>query len=311
MDKLYDFDICEEGLKRYGGSDKKETIIFNNERYMLKFNDDIPPEKRNDMISSSRNNVFSEYVSCHIYAALGIPVQETLLGMRHGHIVVACKDFCVNDYELNEFIKYGNSIDIDFEDQRYPEIKDVIKVIRRNKQMDPKIIEERFWDTFVIDSLLGNFDRHTGNWGYLYNEKTHDFNVAPVYDCGACLYAIVSDEGMFKILNDQEEINERIYKYPKAAFMYNGEKIDYVKFLSDKNVHDDFPLLIESLKKVSKRYDKNIVTDIIDNTPCLSSIRRTFYKTMISERYSKILEPAIETLNVSENIGQYIPSFHR
>ena len=93
--------------------------------------------------------------------------------------------------------------------------------------------------------------------------------------------------------------------------MYNGEKIDYVKFLSDKNVHDDFPLLIESLKKVSKRYDKNIVTDIIDNTPCLSSIRRTFYKTMISERYSKILEPAIETLNVSENIGQYIPSFHR
>lgn len=26
-----------------------------------------------------------------------------------------------------------------------------------------------FWDMFVVDALLGNFDRHNGNWGFLYD----------------------------------------------------------------------------------------------------------------------------------------------
>jgi hypothetical protein len=36
----------------------------------------------------------SEYVGSHIYQMLGIDTQETRLGIRHGKLVVACKDFC-------------------------------------------------------------------------------------------------------------------------------------------------------------------------------------------------------------------------
>lgn len=300
MDKLHDFDSCKEGLKRYGGSDKKETIYYNGKRYMLKYNELIDSDKRNELASSSRNNAFSEYVCCHIFESLGIPVQNTLLGTRKGHIVVACEDFCKEGYELNEFIKYGNSIDIAFEDQRYPEIMDVLEVIRRNKHMNPQIIEERFWDTLVVDAILGNFDRHTGNWGYLYNEEEQFFDVAPVYDCGACLYAMVSDYGMEEILKSQEMIDERIYKFPKSAFQFKGIKVNYVDFLLDKEVHEQFPLLVKSIKKIYEKYDNDKVESIIDNTPEISPIRRAFYKRMLNERYNKILIPAIETIREKE-----------
>ena len=29
----------------------------------------------------------------------------------------------------------------------------------------------KFWDMFIIDALIGNHDRHNGNWGFLLNKK--------------------------------------------------------------------------------------------------------------------------------------------
>ena len=40
---------------------------------------------------------------------------------------------------------------------------------------------------FIIDSLIGNTDRHNGNWGFLVNKKTGQVTFSPIYDCGSCL----------------------------------------------------------------------------------------------------------------------------
>ena len=40
---------------------------------------------------------------------------------------------------------------------------------------------------FVIDSLIGNTDRHNGNWGFLVNKSTDKIKFSPIYDCGSCL----------------------------------------------------------------------------------------------------------------------------
>ena len=39
----------------------------------------------------------SEYLGSHIYSILGYPAHETILGVRDGLLVVACKDFCEED----------------------------------------------------------------------------------------------------------------------------------------------------------------------------------------------------------------------
>jgi hypothetical protein len=294
MDKFYDFDSCEESLKQFGGSDIKESIFFNGKRYMLKFNDFIPEDKRNEYTSSSRNNAFSEYISCHIIESLNIPVQSTLLGTRKGHIVVACEEFCVDGYDINEFEKNSSLAGIDFANTRYPELDDVIGFIRNDKRVDSVLAEKRFWDTFVIDALLGNFDRHTGNWGYLYNDDVRKMVLAPIYDCGACLYPMLSDDGMMNVLRHPEEVDVRIYNYPKAAFTYMGEKISYHEFLHNDEILTKYPLMRESIFEITEKISLNDIFSIINNTPNLSETRIVFYQTMIKERYDKILIPAVE-----------------
>lgn len=38
--------------------------------------------------------------------------------------------------------------------------------------LDTEKIKEKFWDMFIVDSLIGNTDRHNGNWGVLLNNAT-------------------------------------------------------------------------------------------------------------------------------------------
>ena len=312
MEKYYDFSSCEKGHKQYGGSDEKQTIYFNGNRYMLKFPDKIPFEKRNDLNSSSRNNIFSEYVACHIIETLGIPVQETILGLYKDKTglerpVVACKDFCTDGYQLNEFQEYNSSNNERFKEIKYPNIDDIVSAIQDYEESIKDIAIERFWDTFVIDAILGNFDRHTGNWGYLYNDEASidKVKLAPIYDCGSSLYPMLADKGIQKVLDDQNMINERIYTYPKAAFSYNGKQIHYHKFLiSDKALND--PAIRKSVNKIYERYDKTRIDHVIDNTPLISDIRKELYKTMIDERMDKLIVPYInhqkQIINFSNDI---------
>ena len=296
MDKLYDFNGCRLSLKDFGGSDKKESIFFGDKRYMIKYNDEIPQDKRNEYTSSSRNNAFSEYISCHIFESVNIEAQKTLLGEKNGHIVVACEDFCVNGYDINEFEKNSSRLGVNFKDIRYPDINDVLMFIRSDQTIDAFDAEKRFWDTFVMDALLGNFDRHTGNWGYLYNDDLHIKTLAPVYDCGACLYPMVSDDAMKEIITSQEEIDVRIFKYPKAAFSLNGEKISYHSFLTDWEISDTYPILSQSISDICNQLSREQINSVIDNTPAQSEIRSLFYQTMIRERFEKILLPAYKTI---------------
>lgn len=79
---------------------------------MLKFPD---PSRAKKIQQSYINNQFSEYIGCHIFESVGIPVQKTLLGIfkdvdKNQKICVACRDFKNDGIELSEFSKLPNSI---------------------------------------------------------------------------------------------------------------------------------------------------------------------------------------------------------
>ena len=62
------------------------------------------------------------------------------------------------------------------------ELSDVLTTIDLQHFVDPVAVRRRFWDMFVVDALLGNFDRHNGNWGFLVDERTGQSELAPVFD---------------------------------------------------------------------------------------------------------------------------------
>ncbi|MFR4466121.1 MAG: hypothetical protein ACLT48_01775 [Faecalibacterium prausnitzii] len=79
MSSLIDFTNCKRvyGKAYNGANGKKIAVIYDGNRYMIKF----PPSgehKPTDL--SYTNSCISEYIACHIFNLLGIQAQKTLLG---------------------------------------------------------------------------------------------------------------------------------------------------------------------------------------------------------------------------------------
>ena len=310
MEKWIDFTDAEPGYRDYGGSDTKISILYKGEHYMLKF----PEEqvKTMSLQTSEANNVFSEYIGSHIIATLGLPVHETLLGIYKDEPVVACKDFVPDGYRLQEFEWFSRNMFRKSELGRTPTYEQLYKTFE-NPLLQP-IKEQgiqRYWDTFVADALLGNFDRHRGNWGYLVNETTKDIQLAPIYDCGSSLYPGLSEIGFKRILKSQEEIEKRIYEFPKAALnktndIKHTEKFGYYELLSS-NIDNN---CISALKKITPKIDFQKIDSVIDNAPMITDIRKNFYKEMIRYRKELILDKALELhkeQSLDEILGELEP----
>lgn len=56
------------------------------------------------------------------------------------------------------------------------ELKDILETFNVQDVIDPEELENHFWNMFIVDSLIGNWDRHNGNWGFLY-DSTHDLSL--------------------------------------------------------------------------------------------------------------------------------------
>lgn len=285
MDLFYNFDKCQEILKFYGGAGKKTAISFSDRNFLVKFPDIT--KKKGELNSSYSHNVFSEYLGCKIAKEIGFDVQNVYLGTFKGKTVVACEDFTSKELSLAEFSMIENRI-IDSEDRgRTPKLENLEKIFNNKEVFGDfcKEAKERYWDIFIFDALMGNFDRHSGNWGYLINEKEETISNAPLYDCGSCLYPQIFDEAIQLILNDPKEIEKRIYEFPKAALMQNEKKVGYKDFIAKMDNKD----CNNALLRIMPRINIDKIKQIVDNTPQISDIRKQFYKTMIEARYKEIL----------------------
>lgn len=294
MVNLIDLTNCENGYKSYGGSDGKISLKYNGDNYLVKFSSDI--NKINEFQTSHANNVISEHLSSKIISTLGIPVHETFLAIYKNELVVACKDFTNEKEKLHEFSWYMKNIyrkDQIGRTVTYNQLYEVFEESDLNKIKDDAI--SSYWDMFVCDAFIGNFDRHKDNWGYLVDEKSGNTRVSPIYDCGSSLYSEISDESIPFVLKSEDEINKRLFEFPKAALLKNDdikhpEKFGYYELLSsgvDKNCE-------KSLLNIVPKINIDDISRIVNDIPVISDLRKEFYITMLSERYNKILIPSYE-----------------
>lgn len=306
---MIDFTACAVNkFKGYGGANgNKINIIYDDTSYMLKF----PPVPNKSKVMSYTNSCISEYLACHIFESLGFHVQETLLGTytdKRGKekVVVACKDFTADGKKLMEFAHLKNTC-VDSEQSGYgTELSSIMKAIDEQSLVEPQKLKDFFWDMFVADAFLGNFDRHNGNWGILIDEQNQCADIAPVYDCGSCLYPQMDEVGMQKVLNDEKEISQRIYVFPTSAILENGKKIPYFDYISSLKNED----CNKALKRISERIDMDKLCTLVEEAPSITELQKDFYKIMLSERKSKILDYSMELLlkqELSQREQQGVP----
>lgn len=205
---------------------------------------------------------------------------------------MACGDFTEGGKRLIEFAHLKNTC-ISSEQNGYgKELSSIIQAIDEQTLLPSDQLRDFFWDMFIADALLGNFDRHNGNWGILVNEQSKTAEIAPVYDCGSCLYPQLAAKDMEAVLNSEDEIDRRVYVFPASSIEEDGKKISYFEFISFlKN-----PDCTAALKRVSAWIDMEKISTIINETPTLLPIQKEFYTVMISERKAKIIDYSIEKL---------------
>lgn len=291
---MIDFTNCEvNNFKYYGGKNGgKICIKYNNEDYMLKF----PSVNEKTDEHAYSNSCISEYITCNILKTLGLKVQDTILGIYNLNgkekVVVACKDFTTNGSILKQFAELKNS-QIETSKNGYgTELQEVIETIENQVIYDEKELMEFFWNMFIADSLVGNFDRHNGNWGFLINENLKKIEIAPIYDCASCLYPQLEDEQMQKIINNNEEMEARVFVFPTSALKVDDKKINYYEYISSLQNEECNKALIRIVPKINMKK----INEIIENTPYISEIRKEFYKKILNIRYEKILKANYEKL---------------
>lgn len=282
--KLIDYTNNKLSGITYGGSEKKVGIMIYNSPYMLKFQKKTP--------FGTRYNTISEYLGSYIYQMLGFNCQDTVLGTYKGENVVACKDFVVDGCQFVPFNDVGEStIEEDKEQYQYS-YEDIVELLIANKKLTN--VEETislFFEMYIVDALLGNFDRHGGNWGFL--KKDNKYCAAPVFDNGSCLFPNLADEDeILKIMNDEEQINLRVYKFPTSQIKLSGNKSSYFEVISSLQ----FEETNNALLKIYPIINLDKIYKLIDDIDIISDTHKKFYKTMIGNRYEKIIKYSYEKL---------------
>ena len=277
---MIDFTNAIEEFNNYKGSEKKKTLIYESKKYLVKFPD--PVRERNKNISYI-NNVFSEYIGSNVFKIVGFKTQNTMLGKYKYNgkekIVCACEDFTDSENVLYEFENLALSTNPD--KKIGTELKDIMEVIEENKMIDTEETKKKFWDMFIIDSLIGNTDRHNGNWGFLFNKSTGKVSFSPIYDCGSCLNPMFEDEEIIKI-KEAELKNLAINCY--SCLKEDSKKINYMTFI--KKMKNE--ACNNAIKRIFISIDMEEIEKFIDGIECMSDIRKEFYKNILKYRYEII-----------------------
>lgn len=295
MSDLIDFSDCERNdYRAYGGaSGNKINIIYEGHGYMLKF----PPKAGAPSDGNFVNSCLTEYIACHIFESVGISAQRTLLGVYRDskgvtRNVVACRDFTEGERVLIEFAHLKNTcLDSDL-DGYSTELSSILRGINEQRLILPDRLRTFFWSQFIVDALLGNFDRHNGNWGIIVNERIKHADIAPVYDCGSCLFPQLDEAGMERALSKRTEIEDRVKLFPRSTLMIDRVRINYYDFItSTDNVECD-----AALARLHSRIDMDRIERILDDTPGITDLQHRFYSTIIRARKEGILDRAFEKI---------------
>lgn len=281
---MIDITNYKQEINNYGGSELKATYIINGEKYMVKMPD---PIRKKTLDLGYMNNQYSEYIGCHIFESVGIPVQKTMLVKLNKDgkekIAVACKDFLNSGEELIEISNV--SLSLSTEKKYKISIEDVYEIINKmsvNYKLDENKLISNFWDMFVVDALIGNTDRHFGNWGFI--KKDDIISFAPVYDCGSSLHPLLSENEQIKLMSDSIAFKNSSYNIA-SVYTMNNKKIFYHEIFKNPPVD-----LKEAIKRIVPKIDMEKIKEIIASTEGLSKSQKEYYFKDILLRKEEILD---------------------
>jgi hypothetical protein len=235
------------------GSIEKRWIIRDNERFLIKGSRyRLMQEPFNEVIASKILDLFNiDHVHYDLkYTDKGIPYSE-------------CK--CMCDQGI-EFINAQWIIN-----QKPNEENDLfshfLKMCKDNGIQDAK---ERIDEMLALDFLIGNEDRHRGNFGILRNAETLQWlGINPIFDNGNSLFFDRDNDelesfgidSLGKAFGDSNRLNLQLLNYPEWYDSHKGKNIvDIVAGVLNDNKYllsDRIDKIIEVIKERIKVFEND------------------------------------------------------
>lgn len=141
---------------------------------------------------------------------------------------------------------------------------------------------------FVVDAFIGNWNRHNGNWGFLYNQGKDAMRIAPIFDCGSALFPQIDDDLIKKVISSKAEMNARIYDMPTSAIVVDGKRGNYYKMITSLEYYG----CNEAIKRIVPRIDLDKINALIESVEIASDLQKEFLKVILKMRKEKILDVA-------------------
>lgn len=315
--RLNDFDALPEGslsdIADYGGNScGKSQLFWQDDLWMVKYpSNRVEKRKDRTKVLSYDTSPVSEWLGSRVYADIGIPVQETELGLLRGRVVVACKHLNDPDERLVTFRglmrawreKPGKRLSRRATD-RHAVLDDIFKIIEEEPVYLNLGLKEHFWDMFVVDSLIGNHDRNTGNWGIIQNQRNRNVRLSPVFDNAGSFFPQWTQERMHLFLGNPKNARNTLLKGEGSPFLdADGDEVQPIRFPGKTSLlkyRDDF---LNAIKRVVPAIDMSSIFSAIEELEIESVITaRTadLYRFAVETRYTGRLLPCLEKALAAE-----------
>lgn len=181
-----------------------------------------------------------------------IPFVEYSLEKVKGQYCSVCKNFVTKDVEFIPAYQIYN-----MEEKPYY-TTDIDHLVSICKSLGMECIKKQIQEMLAFDYLIGNKDRHMGNFGFLRDSNTLEFiGMAPLFDNGSSLF----DETIIKSDTEHSFQNEPFMNWQEEQI----KLINHIDSLDIKAVKDmsqrlfeilsDAGISLEVVDKVCKNYD--------------------------------------------------------
>ena len=297
---LANFNDYQQNQRMYGGTaGRKMGITYNGKEYLLKFPGNLKEKQMKNINLSYSNSPVCEYIGSKIYELIGMPVHNTILGVRNEKIVVACEDFLEDGDRLYEFDKIKVTFEPHFLDSNGNEtngvgvdLYEIMMTIQEHPFLqDVSGVAEHFWNMFVVDALIGNTDRNNSNWGIILR-KDGSKELAPVYDNGNCLNSKWNDEKMQIVMDDAAKMEAEAYKARRCIFELQGRRINPYYIMESMEYQGCLDAVHRRVPEMGRCMSE--IQTMIEGIPILSEVQKRFFTSIIECRYEKVLLPVYQ-----------------